>query len=244
MLVLGALTTGRCCVEDARNQVCALPSALSARALRLAWVCAHRLAPAHLEALFCACFAHVASSHTFFLPNLLSGATHHLKRCLSVVVTLQDAGIVRANGHCTQARETPLRATLQDAHHERCKHVPTPSAGYTALVDMIMGLSGSFFRDMLSPKVSIGVGAALWQQLADRPLLRRWRRVVLRESAGGGVSGTPTAGAVSGELPLHAFGPRPLHASPSRMTPSFDPWAACASHPPTTVSSIPASADP
>ena len=183
-------------------------------------------------------------THTFFLPNLLSSATHHLKRCLSVVVTLQDAGIVRANGHCTQARETPLRATLQDAHHERCKHVPTPSAGYTALVDMIMGLSGSFFRDMLSPKVSIGVGAALWQQLADRPLLRRWRRIVLRESAGGGVSGTPTAGAVSGELPLHAFGPRPLHASPSRMTPSFDPWAACASHPPTTVSSIPASADP
>ena len=127
MLVLDPLTTGRGCVEDERDQVCALPSALSARALRLAWVCAHRLARAHPEALFCTCFAHVASSHTFCLPNLLSGATHHLKRRLPVALTLQGASIVRANGHCTQARggATTLRATLQDAHHEQRTHLPT-----------------------------------------------------------------------------------------------------------------------
>jgi len=158
MLVLDPLTTGRGWVEDERDQVCALPSALSARALRLAWICAHRLARAHPEALFCTCFAHVASSHTFCLPNLLSGATHHLKRCFAVVIKLKGKGIVRANGHCTQARGTPARATLQDAHHERRKHVPTPLAGYTASVDMIMGLSGSSFLDMLSSKASIGVG--------------------------------------------------------------------------------------
>ena len=158
MLVLDPLTTGRGWVENERDQVCALPSALSARALRLAWVCAHRLARAHPEALFCASFAHVASSLTFCLPNLLSGATHHLKRCFAVVIKLKGAGIVRANGHCTQARGTPARATLQDAHHERRKHVPTPMTGYKASGDMIMGLSGSSFLDMLSSKASIGVG--------------------------------------------------------------------------------------
>ena len=73
-----------------------------------------------------------------------------------------------------------------------------------------MGLLGSFFGDMLSSKASIGVGPGLFQQRADRPLLRRWRRVVLRESAGGGVSGTPTAGAVSGELPAQRVWPAHL----------------------------------
>ena len=107
MLVLDPLTTGRGWVEDERDQVCALPSALSARALRLAWVCAHRLARAHPEALFCTCFAHVASSRTFCSPNLLSGATHHLKRCFAVVIKAKSAGIVRANGDCTGARATP-----------------------------------------------------------------------------------------------------------------------------------------
>ena len=75
------------------------------------------------------------------------------------MIKAKSAGIVRANGDCTGARATPARATLQvDAHHERRKHVPTPLAGYTASVDMIMGLSGSSFLDMLSSKASIGVG--------------------------------------------------------------------------------------
>ena len=74
------------------------------------------------------------------------------------MIKAKSAGIVRANGDCTGARATPLRATFQDAQHERRKHVPTPLAGYTASGDMIMGLSGSSFRDMLSSKAAIGVG--------------------------------------------------------------------------------------
>ena len=85
-----------------------------------------------------------------------------------------------------------------------------------------MGLSGSSFRDLLSSKVSIGVGPGAFSSNADRPLLRRWRRVVLREVAGGGVRGTPTAGAATGELPLHALARAPctraLHASRPHST--------------------------
>ena len=77
------------------------------------------------------------------------------------MIKLKGAGIVRANGHCTQVRETPVRTAFQDAHHERRKHVPTPLAGYKASGGMIIGLSGSFFGDMLSPKASIGVGPGL-----------------------------------------------------------------------------------
>ena len=77
------------------------------------------------------------------------------------MIKLKGAGIVRANGHCTVARATPARATFQDAQHERRKHVPTPLAGYTASGDMIMGLSGSSFLDMLSSKASIEVGPIL-----------------------------------------------------------------------------------
>ena len=76
------------------------------------------------------------------------------------MIKLKGAGVVRANGHCTVARGTPLRATFQDAQHERRKHVPTLLAGYKASGDMIMGLSGSSFLDILSSKASIGLGPA------------------------------------------------------------------------------------